>query len=271
MNATEQRNPRTMHFDREDTLTMCRLMNDENRRSVDAVEEALPQIAKAVDAVTAAFEAGGRLIYVGAGTSGRIATADAAECPPTFGADYEQVQAILAGGERVMLRAAEGEEDSATQGRDDLLAKNITANDVVMGISASGNAAYVVSALETAKAHGCTTVSLSSNPDTKIGQVADIVIVTPTGPEVITGSTRLKAGNAQKMVLNMITTCAMTKTGKVYENLMINLRPTNVKLRRRVIGIVQDICGIDETAAEALLNAHGFNIRAAVEAYKVEK
>lgn len=264
MQKTEQRNPKTTHIDTMETIDMLKIINEENRRSVDAVEEALNSIAAAVDAVAAAFERGGRLLYVGAGTSGRIAVMDAAECPPTYGVDYNQVVAVIAGGSKTLVRAAENEEDNAEVARKDLLEKNLTAKDVVMGISASGNAAYVEGALKLAKELGCTTVSLSSNEECKIAAVADIVIFTDTGAEVVTGSTRMKAGNAQKFVLNMISTCAMIKTGKVYENLMINLRPTNIKLKQRMIRIVGDILNCSEETAEQLLEQNEWNIRKAV-------
>lgn len=268
MIPTEQRNPNTMHLDREDTRTMLEKIQQENLRSVQAIDAALPEIARAVEAVTAALAQGGRLIYVGAGTSGRIAMADAAECPPTFGVDYDRVIAVIAGGEQALIRASENVEDQGDRGREDLLARGPEQRDVVMGISASGNAAYVVSALETAKERGCTTVSLSSNPDSRIGQVVDIPIFVDSGPEVVTGSTRMKAGNVQKMVLNMISTCAMVKTGKVYENLMINLRPTNQKLRQRMIRIVAELCGVGEEQALTLLEENDFVIRKAVEAFR---
>ena len=249
------------------SLDMVKIINEENMNSVRAVEEALEDVARAIDAVAEAFLKGGRLIYVGAGTSARIAVMDAAECPPTYGVDYNTVITVMAGGRDAMFRAAENEEDSAEKGRADLLAKDIKACDVVMGISASGGAEYVASAMRAAKEIGCTTISLASNYDTKIGALADVEIVCDTGAEVITGSTRMKAGNSQKFVLNMITTCAMSKTGKVYENLMINLRPTNIKLRHRMIGIVSDICEVDEARAEELLEENEFSIRRVFEKF----
>jgi N-acetylmuramic acid 6-phosphate etherase len=264
MSRTEKRNPRTTNFSKESTETMLQIINDENMNSVRAVGDAIEDIAKAVDAVTEAFLRGGRLIYVGAGTSGRIAVMDAAECPPTFGVDYETVITVMAGGRDAMFRAAEGVEDSAEAGRCDLLEKKPTERDVVMGISASGNAEYVASALRTASELGCVTVSLSSNEDCKIGRIADIAIFVDTGAEVISGSTRMKAGNSQKFVLNMITTCAMTKIGNVYENLMINLKPTNDKLRDRTIRIVQEILGCTREVAEEKLEANEWSIRKAV-------
>ena len=265
MLKTEMRNPQTTHIDKMDTLSMIKIINEENYNSVKAVEGASESIAKAIDIVASAFENGGRLIYVGAGTSGRLAVSDAAECPPTYGVEYGMVEAVIAGGEKAIVRAQENVEDQASQGAADILSKNITEKDVVMGISASGNASYVTAAMEAAKEKGATLLSLSSNEDCRIGRISDVHIFTDTGAEVVTGSTRMKAGNAQKMVLNMITTCAMVKTGKVYENLMINLKPTNIKLRARMIGIVSDICGVDAACAEKLLTENDFSIRKAIE------
>ena len=262
---TEARNPRTTHIDRCETIEMLQLINEENMHSVLAVDRALPSIAKAVDAAAAALAAGGRILYIGAGTSGRLAVCDAAECPPTFGVPYETVQAIIAGGEGAITRAAENGEDNEEQGRAELLKRNPTANDIVIGISASGGAPFVAAALEEAKKIGCTTVSIASNHPTRLSGIADIAVWTDTGAEVVTGSTRMKAGNAQKMVLNMISTCAMIRMGHVYENLMINLRPTNQKLRKRVISIVCDILGTDAQTAEGMLEENNWNIRQTVE------
>lgn len=214
--------------------------------AVKAVEESLDKIAEVCDAVADCFENGGRLFYIGAGTSGRLGVIDAAECPPTFGVSKEQVIGIMAGGERCMVQAAEAQEDDAAAGERDLRRYNLCSKDVVVGISASGGAAYVVGALEYANRVGAVSVSLSSNPDTPMQKVAQMSIVTDTGAEVITGSTRMKSGTAQKLVLNMISTAAMVKTGKVYENMMINLKPSNVKLRARMIRIVSEIKNCDE-------------------------
>ena len=266
--STEARNPKTTHIDVASTAEMLRMISDENIKSVYAVDAALDMIAPVADAAAKAVADGGRIVYVGCGTSGRIAVADAAECPPTFGVDYNTVIAVIAGGEPALVRASENAEDSGDGGRADLLAHNVTAKDIVIGISASGGAAYVESALRAAKEIGCVTASISSNPGSRISEAADYEIFTDTGAEVITGSTRMKAGNAQKMVLNMISTCAMIKTGKVYENLMINLRPTNIKLRGRMIRIVSDILGTDPEESERLLEMNDFNIRKAVGAYK---
>lgn len=265
---TEARNPKTTHIDVASTAEMLRMISDENIKSAYAVDAALGMIAPVADAAAKAVADGGRIVYVGCGTSGRIAVADAAECPPTFGVDYNTVIAIIAGGESALVRASENAEDSDERGRADLLSHNVTAKDIVIGVSASGGANYVESALRAAKEIGCVTASISSNIGSRISKAADYEIFTDTGAEVITGSTRMKAGNAQKMVLNMISTCAMIKTGKVYENLMINLRPTNIKLRGRMIRIVSDILGTDAEESERLLEKNDFNIRSAVGAYK---
>ncbi|MGI6100212.1 MAG: N-acetylmuramic acid 6-phosphate etherase [Kiritimatiellia bacterium] len=267
MLRTEQRNPATTHLDQASTIEMLRLIQDANRRSVEAVDEALPQIARVVDAAAAAIAAGGRILYIGAGTSGRLAMQDAAECPPTYGVAPDTVVAIMAGGREAVFRAVEGVEDDAEAGSRDMLALKPSPNDLVLGISAAGGAAYVVAALRTARELGAVTASLSSsNPATAIEREADLPIVTDTGPEVVTGSTRMKAGNAQKMVLNMISTCAMVKTGKVRGNLMINLRPTNRKLRARMIKIVCDELGVDESRAITLLDAHDWALRPILDA-----
>ena len=271
MLKTEMRNPATTHIDTADTITMLEMINRENFNAVKAVENALPEIAKAVDVIAEAIAAGGRLIYVGAGTSGRLAVADAAECPPTFGVSRDVVSAIIAGGEKTLVSASENQEDFADVGRDDLLKKNITALDVVCGISASGGAAYVEGALLAAKEQGCKTISVSSNFNTRIGAASDIAVVTDTGAEVIQGSTRMKAGTAQKLVLNMFSTCAMIKTGKVYENVMVNLKPSNIKLRHRVIGIVRSLTDVSEERAIELLEAHDWVIRDVLDAWQEEK
>ena len=265
---TEMRNPVSMDMDKMSSEEMTRLVITANYEAVKAVEDAADAIAKAVDAIADAFENNGRLFYVGAGTSGRLGVLDAAECPPTFGVPYEQVQGIIAGGKERVFRAGENEEDKYEKGREAIYEHGITSKDVVVGISASGNAAYVVGAIESAKALGAVTVGISSNPDTKILNVSDIQIFTDTGAEVLTGSTRLKAGTAQKIVLNTLTTCAMAKTGKVYENMMINLSPSNEKLKKRVIRIVTEILSCDDTEALIRLEKNEWNIRKAVTADK---
>ena len=262
---TEMRNPDSMNMDKMGTADMARLVIRANYDAVRAVEDAADAIAKAVDAIADAFENGGRLFYVGAGTSGRLGVLDAAECPPTFGVPYEQVQGIIAGGRERVFRAGENEEDKYEGGVQAIRESGVGALDVVVGISAAGGASYVIGAMEEAKARGAVTVGLSSNPDTAVLRAADIPIFTDTGAEVLTGSTRLKAGTAQKIVLNTLTTCAMAKTGKVYENMMINLSPSNQKLRLRVIRITKEILGCTEEEAIERLEQNGWNIRRAVE------
>lgn len=264
--STESRNPNTTHIDRATTAEMLAMIQAENIRAAEAVGDVLPAIADAVDAITEGMQTGGRLFYIGAGTSGRLGVLDASECPPTFGVSPDCVVGILAGGRDAMFRSSEGMEDSAQAGRCDLAAQNPIANDTVVGISAAGNAAYVLAALEYAKECGCTTVGITSNANSRLALQADIPIVVDTGAEVIAGSTRMKAGSAQKMILNMLSTCAMIKTGKVYENMMINLRPTNEKLRRRVIGIVRELCHCDEDEPIRRLDETDWDIRQAVDA-----
>ena len=262
MLKTEQRNPKTTHIDRMDAEQIVKIMNEENRVAVEAVEAALPQTARAIDAITAGFAAGGRLFYVGAGTSGGLGMLDAAECPPTFGVPRGKVIGLLAGGDITNL--AGNAEDQAEAGEADLKGHDLRKEDVVVGISAAGGAAYVLGALCYAAALGCTTVGITSNSGSELDRMADISICTDTGPEVVTGSTRLKAGTAQKLVLNMLSTGAMIRSGYVYENLMINLRPDNEKLEQRMIRIVQDIAGVSPEEAKARLVAADWNIRDAV-------
>ena len=268
MFQTEMRNPDTINIDKASSLEIAELMNKENRRVNDAIDEAKESIAKAIDMAADAIANGGRLVYIGAGTSGRLGVLDAAECPPTFGVDANTVVGVIAGGYGCLVSASEGAEDNWDAAITDLKAINLTGKDVVVGISASGNADYVISALEYIKSLGGGAVSLCCNPEGKINEVAHVAIVTQTGPEVITGSTRLKAGTAHKLVLNMLSTGAMIKTGKVYENYMINVRPVNKKLRDRCIRIVRDISGADyETSEKALDEANG-SIKVAVEAIR---
>lgn len=264
MLKTEMRNQNTTHIDRMDTASMLKIISEENYNAVRAVEEALPDITSAVNIIADAISAGGRLIYVGAGTSGRLAVVDAAECPPTFGVDYSVVSAIIAGGEKVLTSASENQEDLEEEGIKAVVSRGITSKDVICGISASGGAAFVAGAMKEARKCGCKTVSISSNTDTLIGSLADVEIVTDTGAEVIQGSTRMKAGTAQKLVLNMLSTCAMIKTGKVYENVMINLKPSNKKLRQRMINIVCSLSSVDEAVAEKALEQSDWKIKEAI-------
>lgn len=268
MLKTEMRNPNTMHIDKMTSLEMARAMSRENFRAAEAVDEQLENIAKAIDIIAEAFNGGKRLFFMGCGTSGRLGVLDSVECPPTFGADPSMVQGILAGGEKRMFAASENEEDKDDKGRLDVEARGVSAGDVVVGVSVAGGAAYVVGGLQRARELGAATVALTSNEGSAIAAVSDLAIVTDTGAEVITGSTRLKAGTAHKMVMNMLTTCAMVKTGRVYENMMVNLKPYNIKLRQRVINIVCDICHCDREKAVELLDATDWEIRAAAELYR---
>lgn len=254
---TEQQNPRTVNLDQMTPLQIVQTMNEEDASVARAVAQALPQIAAAVEAITARMRRGGRLLYIGAGTSGRLGVLDAVECVPTFGVPPELVVGIIAGGDRAFMRAVEGAEDDADGGRRDLAAHNAGALDSVVGIAASGSTPYVLGALEYAKALGALTVGVACNTEAPITLRAEIGIEVAAGPEVLTGSTRLKAGTAQKMVLNMISTATMIRLGKVYENLMIDVTPTNDKLRARAINIIQTITDADAETAEQALDVYG--------------
>ena len=264
MLKTEMRNPNTMNIDKMDKVSVLRIINEENMNAVKSVETEIEKIAKVCGKAEECLNNGGRMFYVGAGTSGRLGVIDAAECPPTFGISHDKIIGIIAGGEKSMTIAAEGVEDSREAGIEDLLKYNIDSKDLVIGISAAGGAEYVQGALEAAKKKGCYTVSITSNENSPITKMSDISIVTDTGAEVITGSTRMKAGTAQKIVLNMISTCTMIATGKVYENLMINLKPSNKKLRKRMIGIVCELKQCSEDEAVTALENSGWDIRKAV-------
>lgn len=266
MLKTEMRNPDTMHIDRMETAEMLAVIQAENRRAVDAISPELDAIAEAVDAITARMQRGGRLFYVGCGTSGRLGVLDASECPPTYGVPADLVIGIIAGGDGALRRSVEGAEDSAEAGARDLEAFSPTEADSVVGISVAGGAGYVLGAFSAAEAAGALKIALTANADTPIERAADITIHPDTGPEVITGSTRMKAGSAHKMILNMISTSVMVKLGHVYENLMINLRPSNRKLAARMVRIVADVTGLDADAAQRLLEENGYVIRRAVEA-----
>ena len=260
---TEGRNPNTMNIDKVSTLEAMRLMNEENKRVPEAIDTQLEQIAQAVDIIAAAIEQGGHLIYVGAGTSGRLGVVDASECPPTFGVDHQLVRGIIAGGEGAMFRAVENAEDSEDWGRRAIDEDGVQAGDVVVGISAAGRAPFVLGALKRAREIGATPIGLTCNPDSLFVPLCDVTIAPFVGPEVISGSTRLKAGTAQKLVLNMLSTGAMIKTGKVYSNLMINVKPTNEKLWERATRIIMQIADVDHDRAGELLRKHG-SIRGAL-------
>ncbi len=271
MLKTEMRNKKTTHIDKMSTKEMLAIISEENYNATRAVEKALPSIANAVDEITQRLQEGGRLFYVGAGTSGRLGVLDAVECPPTFGVSYDVVIGIIAGGNKCLTQASENEEDKEECGQRDILLYDVCKKDAVVGISVAGGAAYVVGALKAAKAAGAKTIALTSNEHSKIATVAEIEILTDTGAEAVTGSTRMKAGTAHKMVLNMLSTCAMIKTGKVYENMMINLKPSNIKLIERMLRILSCIAGCDEKRSEKALEENGWNIRHAAEMLKGEK
>lgn len=254
---TEGRNQNTLHIDEMTTMEMVTVMNNENRVVEDAIATQLPEIAAAVDIIASALDKGGHLIYIGAGTSGRLGVVDASECPPTFGVDYDLVRGIMAGGEGAMFRAVEGAEDNEALGAHDIEADGVTAGDVVVGLSASGGAPYVLGALKKARELGATPLGITCNPDSRMHPLCEVTIAPYVGPEVITGSSRLKAGTAQKLVLNMLSTGAMVKTGKVVGNLMVNVRPTNVKLRDRCIRILMELGRCDRQTAEVLIDKHG--------------
>jgi N-acetylmuramic acid 6-phosphate etherase len=258
---TEMRNPASMHLDKMSTEEMSLAVIRANYEAVRAVETAAADIAKAVDSIADAFNGGHRLFYVGAGTSGRLGIIDASECPPTFGVSYDTVNGIIAGGKERVFRAGENAEDKYEDGIAAIDENNVTRGDVVVGISAAGNAAYVIGAMDRARELGCVTVGIASNEDTGVLRAADIPIFTDTGAEILTGSTRLKAGTAQKIVLNTLSTCAMVRTGKVYENMMINLSPSNEKLKKRVIRITTEILHCSEESAIRKLEKNNWNIK----------
>ncbi len=258
---TEQRNAASRNLDRMTSIEMVRLMNREDRTVAVAVGRELPAISRAVDAIVSGIRKGGRLIYVGAGSSGRMGVLDAAECPPTFGTSPKMVQALIAGGRRAITKAVEGAEDSERNGERDLRAKKLTRRDVVVGIAASGTTPYVVGALKYAGRRGATTVAVTSNLRMPVGRLAKIVIAPEVGPEVLTGSTRLKAGTSQKMVLNMLSTAVMARLGHVYENLMIDMMLTNEKLAERALRILAEASGKSVSAAEQALRAGGRDLR----------
>jgi N-acetylmuramic acid 6-phosphate etherase len=255
--ATERRNPRSRSLDQLATSELLKLMNREDRRVPRVIEPELGPISRAVEAVAKSIERGGRLIYVGAGTSGRLAALDAAECPPTFGVPSRLVQAVVAGGRRALSRAAEQVEDSPSQGAKDLSSRKIGARDVVMGVTASGRTRYVLGALKFARQRGARTVLLTSNRNSPASRLADITIAPHTGPELIAGSTRLKAGTAQKLVLNMLSTAVMIRLGRVYNNWMVDLSMTNEKLRRRGLRILQEATGATAPEAKRALAQSG--------------
>lgn len=262
--TTEGANPNTQDIDKLPALEALKLINHEDAKVAEAVAAALPDIARAVEAIVAALEAGGRLFYVGAGTSGRLGMLDAAECVPTFSAPPELVQGVIAGGADAMLRSIEGAEDDPAAAADDLQARRVSSADVVCGIAASGRTPYVIGALNFARSIGARSIAIACNQDTPIAALADIAISVDVGPEVIAGSTRLKAGSAQKMILNMLSTASMIGLGKVYGNLMVDVKVTNAKLLTRAIGLVMRLTGLDEAAARQLLDSANNEVKTAV-------
>lgn len=262
--ATEESNPKSTRLDEMTTNEVLNLMNEEDQTIASAVQKVIPQIELTVEKVVNAFKSGGRLIYVGAGTSGRIGVLDAVECPPTFSTSNEQVQAVLAGGKGAMFNAVEGAEDDELLGATDLEKLQVKANDVIIGIAASGRTPYVKGALIHANSCGATTVSLSSNEHSTISNFADIKIEVVTGPEVLTGSTRLRAATAHKMILNMISTTAMIKIGKAYKNLMVDLNASNFKLRERAKLMVCSITDVQYEQAESVLEETDYDVKLAI-------
>lgn len=252
--TTEERNKRTMNLDQMPIEEFLQVMNEEDAKVAQAVRNQIPQIARAVEKIIAALRAGGRLIYMGAGTSGRIGLLDAVECPPTFGTSPEEVVGLIAGGERAFIKAVEGAEDSRELGVEDLRRIGLTGKDVVVGIAASGRTPYVLGGLKYAKQTGAVTISISCNQHSEISKIAQIAIEVINGPEVLTGSTRLKAGTSQKLVCNMLSTASMIGIGKVYGNLMVDVQPTNEKLVERAKRIVMQATECDYQTAELYLD-----------------
>ncbi len=261
---TEMRNPDSMDLDRLSTEEIIRLMNEEDGKIATAVGQEIPAIARAVEAIVNGIRNGGRLFYVGAGSSGRLGVLDAAECAPTFGTSRKLVQALIAGGKRAVTNAVEGAEDSTKNGERDLAAKHLTRDDVVIGIAASGTTPYVVGALKHAQKRKATTVALTANRSMPVARLAEILISPEVGPEVLTGSTRLKAGTAQKMVLNMLSTAALVRLGHAYENLMIDLLGTNQKLSDRSLRILVEASGKSLSGARHALRKSGHDLRVAL-------
>ena len=261
---TEQRNPNSMHVDSLSALEIVQLMNEEDKQVPLAIEKCLPQIAQAAECIVAAFQQGGRLVYIGAGTSGRLGVLDASECPPTFGVSPEMVKGIIAGGERALRHPIEGAEDSKEQAVIDLQTIQFSSKDVLVGIAASGRTPYVIGALEYAKSLGSVTASIASNPNSAMANIVDIAIDTVVGPEVLTGSSRLKSGTAQKLVLNMLTTASMILMGKCYQNLMVDVQASNEKLEARAIRIVMQATDCDKAPAEETLKQADQNAKLAI-------
>ncbi|KGY12391.1 N-acetylmuramic acid-6-phosphate etherase [Vibrio tubiashii] len=262
--VSEGRNPETMDIDLLPSLEIVQRINQQDQQVPLAVERVLPEIAHAVDKITSAFKKGGRLVYMGAGTSGRLGVLDASECPPTFGVSDKMVIGLIAGGPEAILKAKEGAEDSPELGVEDLKSINFSVNDVVVGIAASGRTPYVIGALQYANDLGATTVALSCNPNSTIADIAQIAISPVVGPEALTGSTRLKSGTAQKLVLNMLTTASMIRLGKSYQNLMVDVKATNKKLVARAARIVMQATDCDKNQATETLKLTDYDVKLSI-------
>lgn len=262
--ATEKRNENTLHIDELPTFEIVRLINDEDKKVAFAVEKELDHIARAVDIIADRLQNDGRLIYIGCGTSGRLGVLDAVECPPTYSTPPEMVEGLLAGGYQAMFKAVEGAEDDPELGVEDLKKIDFTKNDILVGIAASGRTPYVIGAMKYAKSLGATILGVTCCKDSEIDRLADIGIAPMPGPEVITGSTRMKSGTAQKMVLNMLSTASMVKLGKVYGNLMVDVKPSNRKLIDRCVSIVRNATGVSQKEAEAVLDQCGYRPKIAI-------
>ncbi|CAM3895064.1 N-acetylmuramic acid 6-phosphate etherase [Avibacterium gallinarum] len=262
--STEQRNPNSMNLDELSALEIVQLMNAEDKNVPLAIEKCLPQIAAAVEKIVQAFQQGGRLVYLGAGTSGRLGVLDASECPPTFGVSNEMVKGIIAGGERALRHPIEGAEDNPQSAVENLQEIDFNEKDILVGIAASGRTPYVLGGLDYAKSLGATTVAIASNANSPMAQVAEIAIITAVGAEVLTGSSRLKSGTAQKLVLNMLTTASMVLMGKCYQNLMVDVQASNQKLVARAVRIVMQATDCTAERAEQTLNAAHNNAKVAI-------
>lgn len=264
MTTTEQTNPNTAEIDKLPTLEALHIINREDKKVAEAIEMVLPAIARAVDEIVERLERGGRLFYTGTGTSGRLGVLDAAECPPTFGVSPDLVQGVIAGGYDACYKAVEASEDDREAGAKDLQARGFTPDDVVVGIAASGRTPYTIGAVEYARGMGALTICITCNENTALAAAAEIPIEPIVGPEVIAGSTRLKSGTAQKLVLNMLSTMTMVRLGYVTGNRMTNLKTSNIKLRQRATGLVMAECGLEEPAAKAALEAANWDLRIAI-------
>lgn len=264
ISQTENLNKNTENIDTATTLDVVKMINNEDFNAVNAVQKCLPKISKAVDIIVENFNNDGRLIYFGAGTSGRLGVLDASECPPTFSTPETMVIGVIAGGDHALRHAIEGAEDKPEFAKEDFDKLNINKKDTIVAISASGNAAYVVEVLKLAKEKNCKTIAVTSNKNALTKEFADIFICAETGAEAISGSTRMKAGTAQKLILNMLTTASMVKIGKVYKNYMIDVKPTNDKLKKRAVKITASIAEVDEQKAQEVLSANGYKIKHAI-------